>query len=605
MQANYDIVFKGIRMNEVLNIINDGNIQNTIDEDCEHVDVIVLPPDTDALTDEDEADDNSTGIVNVTDVPGPLEVHFQSRDKPPDTVENEDTAGTEISRGTTRKKKKLSNKEATYTKTIPVYTETPQNDNSCERSLQHMKNKIKDLTPFEIGELILNYNDMFDYIVRESVRYACASKNISDFSFDPAELRVFLGLLLLSGYHKLPSERHYWSEDDDLGLDIVKNAMSRNRYQKLKSLIHFNNNDLANDNRHDRGFKVRPLISMMNASFQQFGIFCENLSIDEMIVKYYGHHTLKQFIRGKPIRFGYKLWALCGSNGYCFNFDLYCGKETTNKNSDLGVGSRVVLNMLECTEHPQGHTVYFDNYFTSRDLLLHLRSIGYRATGTVRENRTDKCPLQTTKELEKMPRGSYDYAFDTSGEILFVKWNDNKCVSIGTNFDTVEPLALASRWNRTIRQKNNIQQPQVIKNYNAHMGGVDHHDWLVGKYASSIRGKKWYWALFTRMVDMAVVNGWIIYRMVHGGDALDLLEFRRCIAVQYLKMSTKCSLGRPLSTPRRAFYEMRYDGKDHFMTKRSSQRRCQLTGCNGRPLTFCKKCNVTLCHKCFEPYHTK
>ena len=95
--------------------------------------------------------------------------------------------------------------------------------------------------------------------------------------------------------------------------------------------------DLANDNRHDRGFKMRPLISMINAYFQQFGIFCENLSIDEMIVKHYGYHTLKQFIRGKTIRFGYKLWALCVSNGYCYNFDLYCGKETTNINSDLEV----------------------------------------------------------------------------------------------------------------------------------------------------------------------------------------------------------------------------------------------------------------------------
>ena len=92
--------------------------------------------------------------------------------------------------------------------------------------------------------------------------------------------------------------------------------------------------------------------------------------------------------------------------------------------------------------------------------------------------------------------------------------------------------------------ENNIQQPQVIKNYNAHMGRIDHHDWLVGKYAFLIRGKKWYWALFTRMVYMAVVNGCIIglYRMVHAGEAL--LEFRRCIAVQYLKMSTKRSIGR-------------------------------------------------------------
>lgn len=48
----------------------------------------------------------------------------------------------------------------------------------------------------------------------------------------------------------------------------------------------------------------------------------------------------------------YKLWTVCGSNGYSYKFDLYCGKDTggsdiSNRN-DLPLGSRVVLNMLEC-----------------------------------------------------------------------------------------------------------------------------------------------------------------------------------------------------------------------------------------------------------------
>lgn len=48
-----------------------------------------------------------------------------------------------------------------------------------------------------------------------------------------------------------------------------------------------------------------------------------------MTVRYYGHNSLKQFIHAKPIRFGYKLWAMCGDDGYCYNFSLYCGKYTT------------------------------------------------------------------------------------------------------------------------------------------------------------------------------------------------------------------------------------------------------------------------------------
>ena len=58
--------------------------------------------------------------------------------------------------------------------------------------------------------------------------------------------------------------------------------------------------------------------------------------MDEMIVKYYGRNSLKQFKQSKPIRFEYKLWALCEVSGYCKYIELYCGKSSTEDDrSDL------------------------------------------------------------------------------------------------------------------------------------------------------------------------------------------------------------------------------------------------------------------------------
>lgn len=327
-----------------------------------------------------------------------------------------------------------------------------------------------------------------------------------------------------------------------------------------------------------------------------------------MIVKYFGRHGLKQFIRGKPIRFGYKFWALCGSNGYCFKFDLYCGAQTSTnepRNGDLTLGSRVVVNLLDWIVHPSSHCVYFDNLFTSRDLLLYLQQQGFRATGTLRENRLSKCPIKDSKTLGKEARGTFDYRFDTTGEILFLKWNDNKCVTIATNHENVEPLHQASRWDRKAKEKKQIPQPSVLKKYNTHMGGVDQHDWNVGKYAVQIRAKKWYWVIFTRLLDMAIVNAWIIYRMVNNSD-VPLLTFRRNIAVAYLKRGIKPAMGRPSSSSAsKVFDDVRYDCKGHFMESRGQQRRCQGQNCKSKPLTFCIKCQVTLCKQCFIPYHTK
>lgn len=147
----------------------------------------------------------------------------------------------------------------------------------------------------------------------------------------------------------------------------VSNAMSRNRYYEIKKYLHFADN--SNLDKCDKMFKVRPLITKLNKKFQQFGIFHSNLSIDEAMVKYFGHHSSKQFIRGKPVRFGYKDWMLCSSTGYCYSFDVYCGAKPSSTSGDqkpnLPLGSRVVLQLLECVEHPTDHVVFFDNYFTS------------------------------------------------------------------------------------------------------------------------------------------------------------------------------------------------------------------------------------------------
>ncbi|KAB0805128.1 hypothetical protein PPYR_02098 [Photinus pyralis] len=600
---------RALTLAEIEDIINDPNFM----EDVESADIVVLPPETDYLTDEDEADDDILGIAEVNDVPGELELQYTTSQS--ERVEVNDSNNTEIpashpkctSTKSNKRKRILTDVSPTWRKVHPSYTKLPTEGKGATVRFENMTTKLIDKTPCELFETMFT-DDVIDYITKETVRYASAVKNDTKFTLSSEDIKAFLGVLLFSGYHKLPSERHYWSEQEDLGVNIVKNCMSRNKYLKIKSYIHFNDNDQANVNKSDKGFKVRPLIIQMNEKFQQWGIFVKELSIDEMIVKYFGKRGLKQFIRGKPIRFGYKLWALCSSNGYCFQFDLYCGAETSTnvaRNGDLALGSRVVVNLLDCVEDASSHCVYFDNLFTSRDLLLYLQQKGFRATGTLRENRLAKCPIKDSKSLGKESRGVFDYRFDSSGEILFLKWNDNKCVTIATNHETIEPLHQAARWDRKNKEKKQIPQPRVLKQYNIHMGGVDQHDWNVGKYAVQIRAKKWYWALFTRMIDMAVVNSWIIYKMINK-SSMPLLTFRRAIAVTYLKLGVKPALGRPImSSASKIFDDVRYDSKSHFMGTRDKQRRCQGDNCKSKPLTFCVKCQVTLCKQCFVPYHSK
>lgn len=126
------------------------------------------------------------------------------------------------------------------------------------------------MTPLQLFEMFLT-NDILEYIIEETLRYAHNVKNDASFRLDIAELKCFIGILLLSGYHQVPSERMYWSAEPDLGLSIVQEGMTRNKYTKIKAMLHFADNDKLD--KSDRTYKIRSLIEKVNEKFQQFGIF--------------------------------------------------------------------------------------------------------------------------------------------------------------------------------------------------------------------------------------------------------------------------------------------------------------------------------------------
>ena len=181
--------------------------------------------------------------------------------------------------------------------------------------------------------------------------------------------------------------------------------MTRSRFQEMKRFIHLPDN--AQIDETDKMFKLRPLMKLLTESFQRWGIFHETLSIDKATIKYDGRHATKRFIRGKPIRFGYKNWVLSGADGYCYSFDTYCDAKTkadSNVKSTedrLPLGSQVMMELLNSVCDPSDHVVLFDNFFSSYDLFVALKNQGFWATGTLRENRLRKCPILPAKELKK------------------------------------------------------------------------------------------------------------------------------------------------------------------------------------------------------------
>lgn len=99
---------------------------------------------------------------------------------------------------------------------------------------------IRGLTPIELFELFFD-TEVMTFIVEHTLKYA-RDHNDPNFFFDEVFLRRFLGILILSGFHTLPSVADYWSTEPALGVPIIKQAMARQRFYDIKRNIHFCDN---------------------------------------------------------------------------------------------------------------------------------------------------------------------------------------------------------------------------------------------------------------------------------------------------------------------------------------------------------------------------
>jgi DNA excision repair protein ERCC-6 len=325
------------------------------------------------------------------------------------------------------------------------------------------------------------------------------------------------------------------------------------------------------------------------------------------MVPYFGKHGCKQFIHGKPIRYGYKFWVGALKEGYVLWFEPYQGAGTLidSKYKQLGLGASVVLHYADVLKSSSSlpYHLFFDNFFTSFALLQGLTEKGIRGTGTIRENRIQNCSVAKSKEMNKKPRGSYDYRVADSINIIVVNWNDNKVPFLASNAVGVNPIREVKRYSKKDKKNIQVPQPKVINQYNAFMGGVDRADQNISLYRTSIRGKKWYFPIIAYCIDVAEQNAWQLHR--GSGGNLDHLAFRRRVATSILEGVPKpskqnSSKGHP---GRHELEDIRYDRMDHLVIPQATQTRCKL--CHQKATTRCQKCDCGLHVKCFVAFHTK
>ena len=91
---------------------------------------------------------------------------------------------------------------------------------------------------------------------------------------------------------------------------------------------------------------------------------------------------MKQFIKSKPIKWGFKFWFRCDSKtSYLYDICIWGAKESTEYN----LGESVVLNLAIALDDSYC-TLVFDNFFASPNLVQTLFDKKIYSIGTVRSN---------------------------------------------------------------------------------------------------------------------------------------------------------------------------------------------------------------------------
>ena len=264
------------------------------------------------------------------------------------------------------------------------------------------------------------------------------------------------------------------------------------------------------------------------------------------------------------------------------------------------------------------HWIFFDNYYTSPQLLIDLLAKNTYGTGTIRQNRVNFPEELKSYNNKNLDVGSYHFATSNNG-LTAVLWHDRRDVAVLSTAHN-QSVNVVMKRPKGGREKVPTPCPTSICDYNIYMGGVDLTDQYISYYSLTQRKTvKWWKKIVWRMVDISILNAWIIF---HSNYPEDEIKSHRQFRIQLvhelvqpllsLKASPECPINLYAKGQRPVSAEKRLLGK-HFPYKSAHRGRCVVCSRkvtsqgkkDTKTMNFCPKCDVHICiGSCFEAFHT-
>lgn len=464
--------------------------------------------------------------------------------------------------------------------------------------------------PLSVWQLLFS-DEIMDTVIRwtnkrlAKIRSEHTNQNKTELKdLDIIELKAFIGCLVYTSVFNSNHENlDTLFATDGTERVVFRAVMSRERFGVLLSSLRF-------DNPEDRDLRKNenPAAAILEI-FEQFIHNCQDCygigsyaCIDEMLVSFRGRCPFKVYMPNKPDKYGIKIMCLTDARtSYLYNAYVYCGRDTDGigllpEEKRFSKPTQSVIRLAKPLFNTR-RNITADNWFSSVELAELLFSKGLTYVGTLRKNKRD-IPNEFLPNRKKEV-GSTAYGFKENLTMISHVSHKGKAT-----------ILISSMHNRIFKDPES-NKPEIVEFYNNTKGGVDCLDEKCAKSSTSRRTRRWPMAIFFRMIDISIVNAYILHQSYKDNPnipykspfakqlAKQLVEehMKRRAADKHISREVRNNIRRIIEIPEEVD---QVDYNEYVLEKRKL---CHLCPRKRNRMTkyLCFECKRPVCLQCTKP----